>query len=279
VITAPPTLPPTAPPASVVLVGAGDIASCALDADEATAELLDGIDGDVFTLGDTAYDVGSPAEFTACYDPTWGRHLDRTHPVPGNHDYYTPGAAGYFGYFGDRAGDPAQGWYSFDLGAWHIVALNSNCGEVGGCGAGSDQLAWLRADLAASDATCTLAMMHHPRFSSAGHGDDEDVGPLWEALYAGGAEIVLAGHDHTYERFAAQDPAGTADPGRGVVQFVVGTGGAPLRDFQSVEPNSESRSDGAHGVLRLTLQPDRYDWVFIPVAGDAFTDAGTARCH
>lgn len=269
---------PTASDA-VTFVGAGDIASCAVDADEATARLLDGIDGEVFALGDTVYDNGSLPEFIACYDPTWGRHLDRTHPVPGNHDYYTPAAAGYFGYFGDRAGDPEEGWYAFDLGGWHIVALNSNCGEIGGCGEGSDQLEWLRDDLAASNAACTLAMMHHPRFSSAGHGDDEDVTALWDALYADGVELVLSGHDHTYERFAPQDPAGNADPERGIVQLVVGTGGAPLRQFEAIQPNSAARSASAHGVLELTLYPDGYDWEFIPIEGDDFADIGTASCH
>jgi hypothetical protein len=266
------------PEAAVTFTGAGDIASCYDDNDAATAALVERIGGAVFALGDTAYDVGSLPEFLSCYDPTWGRFRDRTWPVPGNHDYYTPAATGYFGYFGDRAGDPGEGWYAFDLGGWHIVALNSNCDLIGGCGEGSLQLAWLRADLAASDATCTLAMMHHPRFSSGGHGDDADVTPLWQALYADGAELVLSGHDHTYERFAPQAPDGRVDPAGGIVQFVVGTGGAPVRGFERTEPNSVARISGEHGVLSLTLRPDGYDWAFVPVAGGA-TDAGRASCH
>jgi hypothetical protein len=264
--------------ASVTFTGAGDIATCSGDHDEATAELLDGIDGTVFDLGDSAYNNGTAEEFGACYDPTWGRFRDRTWPVPGNHDYYTPGAAGYFGYFGERAGNPAEGWYSFDLGGWHIIALNSNCEKIGGCGEGSAQLAWLKSDLDASDATCTLAMMHHPRFSSGQHGDDGDLTAIWQALDASGAELMLAGHDHDYERFAPQDQDGNAAPD-GIVQFVVGTGGAPLRGFEAVQPNSEARSGDAYGVLELTLHPDGYDWRFVPVPGETFTDSGSAACH
>jgi 3',5'-cyclic AMP phosphodiesterase CpdA len=269
----------TPEPDPPVLVGAGDIASCYDDNDEATAALLDEIEGTVFTLGDNAYDVGSEADFAHCYDPTWGRHLERTYPVPGNHDYRTEDAEPYFAYFGDRAGEPGEGWYSYDLGEWHIIALNSICGEVGGCDEGSAQLTWLRDDLAANPSTCTLAYMHHPHFSSAGHDDDADLTAIWTTLYAQGADVVLAGHDHTYERFAPQDPDGNADPERGIVQFVVGTGGADLRDFEAILPNSEARSSQTFGVLALTLSPDEYAWEFIPVEGQSFMDQGTARCH
>jgi hypothetical protein len=269
---------PTEQPELVVFAGAGDISSCYNDNDEATARLLDDIDGEVFALGDTVYDYGSAGEYASCYDPTWGRHRDRTWPVAGNHEYRTPGADGYFDYFGARAGDPATGWYSFDLGAWHIVALNSNCGEIGGCGEGSAQLAWLRADLSASEARCTLAMTHHPRFSSGGHGNDEEMTAIWQALYDDGAEVLLSGHDHTYERFAPQDPSGSADPA-GVVQFVVGTGGGSLRDFEQVMPNSGARNNEVFGVLMLTLHPDGYDWAFLPVKGESYTDTGSAACH
>lgn len=271
--------PVATPDAGMVLVGAGDIASCHFDGDEATARLLDEIEGTIFTLGDNAYDNGTAEEFAQCYDPTWGRHLERTRPVPGNHDYYTEGAQGYFDYFGTNAGEPGQGWYSYDLGPWHIVALNTNCDAVGGCGAGSAQHAWLEADLAAHPSQCTLAYMHHPLFSSAGHGGEADLDAIWTALHASGAEVVLAGHDHTYERFAPMAPDGTLDPERGITQFVVGTGGGPLREISEIHPHSQSRNSEAFGVLRLTLYPGGYEWEFVPVEGESFTDAGQAACH
>ena len=173
-----------------VLVGAGDIADCGGRGDEATARVLDGIGGTVFTLGDNAYESGTNAEFRNCYAPSWGHHKARTRPAPGNHDYNTPGAGGYFGYFGKAAGDPGSGYYSYDRGAWHVIVLNSNCGEVR-CTVGSRQERWLRADLAANERTCTLALSHHPRFSSGMHGDQTSVLPLWEALYEAGADVVL----------------------------------------------------------------------------------------
>ena len=262
-----------------VLVGAGDIADCGGRGDEATARVLDGIGGTVFTLGDNAYENGTSAEFRDCYAPSWGRHKTRTRPAPGNHDYNTPGADGYFDFFGRRAGAPGRGYYSYDRGAWHVVVLNSNCGEVR-CTIGSRQERWLRADLAANESACTLALSHHPRFSSGMHGEQTSVLPLWEALYDAGAEVVLSGHDHDYERFAPQSPAGVLDPSRGIRQFVVGTGGRELRPFRAIrEPNSQAGSSDTFGVLKLTLHPAGYSWKFVPVAGSAFTDTGTARCH
>ena len=270
---------PEAGPAAV-LVGAGDIASCDEDADAATAKLLDDIEGKVFTLGDNAYPDGSARQFADCYEPTWGRHKDRTRPAPGNHDYETENAAGYFGYFGETAGDPEIGYYSYDLGTWHVVALNSNCDEIGGCEAGSAQERWLRADLAAHPSTCTVAYWHHPRFSSGkNHGDEPEVAPLWDALYDAGAEVVMAGHDHLYERFAPQDAEGNADPARGIRGFVVGTGGKDRYRLEEPRPNSEVRDDDTHGVLVLTLHPAGYDWEFRPIAGQSFHDEGTAACH
>ncbi len=269
---------PWAPHPSPVFVGAGDIASCYDDNDEATARLLDEIDGTVFTLGDNAYDHGTSAEFASCYAPTWGRQRTRTRPTPGNHDYVTPDASAYFAYFGERAGAPTQGYYSYDIGAWHIIALNTNCAEIGGCGEGSNQLAWLRADLAAHPAQCTLAYGHHPRFSSGGH-DDATLTAMWMVLDDGGVDVVLSGHDHTYERFAPQDAAGALDPVRGVRQFVVGTGGARHYAFEALRPNSEVRNSDTFGVLMLTLQPTRYVWTFVPIAGAAFTDHGSTACH
>lgn len=261
-----------------VLVGAGDIAACGLDGDEATADLIDGIPGTVFTAGDNAYESGSAAEFRTCYAPTWGRFLTRTRPAPGNHDHDTPDLAGYLGYFGARAAPDGTSWYSFDLGTWHIVVLDSSCEAVGGCGPGSAQGAWLTADLAASSAGCTLAIWHHPRFSSGFHGNDRTVEPLWRALYDANADVIVNGHDHDYERFAPQDPAGKADPARGLREFVVGTGGAALRDFAELRANSLVRASGAHGVVRFVLRPTGYDWRFISTTGE-FSDIGSGTCH
>jgi hypothetical protein len=265
------------------LVAAGDISSCTNNNDEATAKLLGSIQGTILVLGDAAYEHGSPEEFADCYSSTWGRFKDRTKPVPGNHDYHTEGAEGYFEYFGKAAGDPSEGYYSYDLGAWHIVALNSNCEEVpGGCEEASPQLRWLKEDLAANkDKSCALAYMHHPRFSSGEeHGNTHYVKPLWEALYEAGADVVLSGHTHNYERFAPQDPDGEADPERGIRAFVVGTGGGesphPIGDPIA---NSEVHNDETNGVLKLTLHAEGYEWRFVPVEGETFSDSGNARCH
>jgi hypothetical protein len=262
------------------IVGAGDIAGCGGDDDEATAQLLDGITGTVVTFGDNAYPSGTAADFSDCYAPTWGRHLARTRPATGNHDYETPGATGYFDYFGTAAGDPATGYYSYALEAWHLVVVNSNCSEIGGCEAGSLQEQWLRADLTAHPAACTLAYWHHPRFSSGLHGNQDFMQDIWQALYDLGVDVVLNGHDHTYERFAPQDPAGLADSTQGIREFVVGTGGISHYDFVG-EPkaNSEVRNSDTFGVIKLTLYPTSYEWGFVPVAGGTFTDAGSGNCH
>lgn len=267
--TAPaPTASPT--PAPVVLVGAGDIASCSSEGDEATAAVLDTIGGIVFTTGDNAYGDGTPKEFAECYHPSWGRHRDRTYPAPGNHDYETPGASGYFEYFGARAGGPG-GYYAYDAGTWRVYSLNSEVLD-------DEQLAWLRADLAAHPRACVMAYWHAPLFSSGRHGDEPDVRPLWEALEAEGADVVVTGHDHSYERFAPQTAAGAASA-LGIRQFVVGTGGANLRPFESVQPNSEARNASTHGVLKLTLAPGDYSWEFVPAAGGSFRDSGSDACH
>jgi hypothetical protein len=234
----------------------------------------------VIPLGDTAYPDGTPEQFEECYDPTWGRHLARTRPAVGGHEYHTPGASGYFGYFGTAAGDPAKGYYSFDLGSWHVVVLNSECAQVGGCDRGSPQETWLRADLAANTARCTLAVHHSPRFSSGSiHGSNASMTAFWDALYEAGAEVVLSGDDHLYERFAPQTPSGAPDLASGVRQFVVGTGGFYLYGFGEIQPNSEARNDTSYGVLRLTLHADRYEWSFLAVAGQTFSDSGSTSCH
>ena len=265
------------PATPTVLVGAGDIAG-AHDEDEATAQLLDNIAGTVFTLGDNAYWNGSAQQYNDFYDPTWGRHKDRTMPIPGNHDYDTLDATGYFDYFGAAAGDPDKGYYSYDLGDWHIIALNTKCNRIGGCDSSSPQAVWLQADLAANPSDCTLAYMHNPRYSSGAYGSNSSLDDLWQILYDAGAEVVLSGHDTDYERFAPQDAAGNADPLNGIRQFVVGTGGASLSPFETIQPNSEVRNSDTHGVLKLTLNATSYDWEFVPIAGQTFTDAGSASC-
>jgi hypothetical protein len=275
--------PTPQPPSAAGVIAAGDIASCRTEADEATAELVEGVAGTVLALGDEAYPKGSLANFEECYGPSWGRFKDRTRPVPGNHEYYTEGARGYFEYFGEAAGDPEGGYYSYDVGSWHVVALNSNCEEVR-CGPGSPQTRWLEEDLAAAgQVRCTLAYMHHPRFSSGEkHGSTSGgVEVLWEALYEANTDVVLSGHEHNYERFAPQDPRGRADPERGIRQFVVGTGGGGGEAPISSDPitNSEVRTDGIDGVLELTLRPKGYEWEFIPVGDESFTDSGDSQCH
>jgi hypothetical protein len=262
-----------------ILLAAGDIGNCSTTQDTATGNLLDGLPGTIAMLGDAAYSNGTATEFTNCFDPVWGRHKARMKPTPGNHEYYTSGATGYFGYFGALAGDPTKGYYSYNLGNWHIVVLNSNCSAVGGCGAGSAQEQWLRQDLAANPRTCTLAYWHHPRFSSGEHGNNTVVQPLWKALDEAGAEVILTGHDHNYERWKPQDAAGNAIA-NGIVEFVIGTGGTSLRAFTTTQPaNTAVRNASTWGVLKLTLHATSYDWEFVPIAGQTFTDRGTVNCH
>ena len=265
-------------PGDPVLVGAGDIADCALDSGAATAALLYTIGGTVFTAGDNAYPDGTAAQFRDCYAPTWGRHLERTKPVAGNHDWLTKGLAGYRAYFGEKAGPADASWYSYDLGAWHVIVLDSDCTFVGGCLPGSPQGDWLDADLKASTAKCTMAIWHHPRFSSGEHGSDASVWPFWDALYRAGADVVVNGHDHDYERFGPQDPAGREDKAAGIREFVVGTGGAGLRDFPTVAAHSEMRNKDTFGVIRFVLHPTWYEWSFMATSG-AVVDSGSGPCH
>ena len=255
--------------------GAGTATACRM---RDTSDLALALGPDlVLPLGDTQYEHGELADFMASYDRTWGRLLGVSRPAVGNHEYLTTGAAGYFTYFGAAAGDPTKGWYSFDLGGWHLIALNGNCAQVGGCGMGSAQLQWLVADLDARPAgVCTLAYWHQPRYSSGAHGSDATYAGFWEALHAAGADLVLAGHDHLYERFAPQDAQGNADPS-GMRQFTVGTGGKNLVGVSAVQPQSEAIRV-AHGVLALDLWDDGYAWSFEPLDGGP-GDAGIARCH
>jgi 3',5'-cyclic AMP phosphodiesterase CpdA len=264
-----------------VLVGAGDIANCALNGGSgaiATAALLDKIPGTVFTVGDHAYPAGAMKQFKDCYDPSWGRHKARTRPAPGNHDYLTANGNAYFEYFGDSAGPNRRGYYSYTLGGWHIVSLDSTIAAD----RGSAQIKWLREDLTDNRAACTLAYWHIPVFSSGPHGSDQRESArmleAWRVLYEFHADVVINGHDHDYERFAPQDPKGKADPQRGIREFVVGTGGGGLYEFKRIRPNSEARANRSYGLLKLTLGATDYSWEFMSAAGEPFRDSGTSAC-
>lgn len=258
----------------VIFSGAGDIATCSNNGDELTAGLLDNIPGLVFVLGDAVQGDGSEQEFADCYAPTWGRHLERTRPVPGNHDYNTPGAAPYFAYFGELAGAVGAGYYSFNYGAWHIAALNSMIDA----GPDSEQAAWLRADLAANPSGCTLLYFHHPRFSSGAAGVSGRMNYVFQVAYEFGADVVLSGDAHHYERFAPMNPRGQIEPERGIRQFVVGTGGAALTGLSERLKGTEFRQANNWGILKLALRPGSYAWEFIPVAGGEWSDSGEASC-
>ncbi len=261
---------------SHVLVGAGDIAGCNADKAEATAKLLDKISGTVFTAGDNAYATGTAQEFIECYGMSWGRHRQRTRPAPGNHDYESAQAAPYFKYFGANAGPPGRGFYSYDLGAWHILSLNSN---VAAATWGKAQEQWLHQDLTANKSYCTLAYWHQPLVSSGKtHGNNPHLRSLAEILHRYAVDVAVSGHDHIYERFALLDASGKADP-RGIRHFIVGTGGAPLYEIGVVKPHSEVRNVTSHGVVKFTLHATSYDWEFIPIAGQTFRDRGSAPCH
>jgi hypothetical protein len=269
--TSPRSRAPSGTSADAILLAVGDIAYCGASADELVAQLAARLPGTIALLGDNAYPHGSPDDYTNCFDPTWGGFLDRIRPVPGNHEYETKEAASYFAYFGAGVGKLGEGWYSYDVAAWHVIALNSECDAIGGCGRGSPQLAWLVADLAAHPTACTLAYWHHPRYSSGRHGDNSMTEALWQALAAAGADIVLEGHDHDYERMAPID---------GIRSFVVGTGGRSLYAWPgSPGPSTEVRNNDTYGLLQLTLGAADYAWKFIPVGDGTFTDAGSGTCR
>jgi glycosyl hydrolase family 99/calcineurin-like phosphoesterase family protein len=296
-IAPPVSQPAIAPGADAVLVGAGDIACDPDDPNfknsigtntgchmKQTSDIIAELGKNnsllhVFVAGDDEYENGDYNKFMQSYDVTWGRFKAITSPAVGNHEYLTPKATGYYQYFGAAAGDPTKGYYSYDLGAWHIVVVNSMCSEVGGCSPGSPQERWLRADLAAHPTVCTLAYWHHPRYSSGEHGNFTSMIGIWQALYDARAELVISGHDHDYERFAPQDANGVVDVARGLRQFVVGTGGKNHTRLKQPIANSEMRNDNTFGVLKLTLHANSYDWQFIPEPGKAFTDSGSAACH
>jgi hypothetical protein len=267
-----------------VLVGAGDIASCKdPEGARATAKLIEQIPGTVFAAGDLAYERGSAAEFQNCYGTTWGEFKARTRPTLGNHEYADATASGYFQYWGAQAGPTGKGYYSYDLGSWHIVALNTNCQakDLGGCGAGSPQETWLRKDLAEHPHACVLAYGHHALFSSGvfkSHAIHPELREFWKDLYAAHAALVVVGHEHSYERFAPQDPDGHADPVNGIREIVVGTGGRSHDPLGFAIANSEVRNTDTYGVIKLTLTPGHYTWQFLPVEGKTFTDAGSGEC-
>ena len=258
----------TATRPGAIVWAVGDIASCARLSDTKVANMIERRKGTILTLGDHAYPRGTPDNFANCFDPVWRNLTSRTQPTPGNHEYETPDAAGYFGYFGDRA---HMGYYAISRGEWRIYSLNSSVIDQA-------QLDWLTADLAAHPRACVLAYWHEPLFTSRMDGPSPSVKPFWEALYAAGADVILNGHAHSYERFAPQTPDGAvADDG--IREFVAGTGGAAAGEFGVVAPNSEVRHTGTWGALRLRLASGRYSWTFERASGDDFTDSGTAACH
>ncbi len=233
----------------------------------------------VFTAGDNVNENGTFHRFQTCFEPSWGRHKHRTRPSAGNHEYGVVGAADYFAYFGEAAGEPGKGYYTYRLGEWLIVVLNSNCGAVGGCGPTSPQVQWLRQELSANPSECILAYWHHPRWSSGLAGSSFWLDAFWRTLHEFAADVVVSGHDHNYERFAPLNPDGEYDPQHGIRQFVVGTGGASQRPFNKALPNSAVRHSGTFGVIKFALYPGRYEWEFIPVEGENFGDHGAAACN
>jgi hypothetical protein len=273
----PPTFTPIPTPA--VLIGAGDIGECGVEHDEQTAEIIKRYPGaTVFTAGDNAYEDGRAIEFQNCYGPSWGQFKDRTRPVPGNHDFHTDHGAPYYAYFGAAAGEAGKGWYSYDVGDWHIVALNSNCDAVG-CREGSSQVEWLRQDLQNSAGQCTLMIWHHPRFSAvsaeSGYGS---VSTFWKIAREFNVDVVVNGDQHSYQRFAPLDGDGNPDP-NGVREFIVATGGSGFYEWAKTDPNLEVRDNQTHGVIKFNLYPGRYEWEFLPVEGGTFADSGADTCH
>ena len=271
----------TVNPSAAVLASAANVSSCGNTRDEATATLLDAIPGSVILIGSGAFPDGAATAYANCYSPSWGRHKARTYPAPGNQDYQTPGATGYFGYFGTQAGDPTKGYYSFDLADWHIILLNTGNETTVPYGLGSAQELWLKADLAANTKLCTMAVLHNTRFfssSTAGWFSSSAAKFLWNDLYAAGADVVLSGRLYHYERMAPQDGNAVRDDARGIRQFNVGVGGYSSTLPTFIAPNSEVVS-AAFGVLKLNLAANSYTWEFVPIPGSTFTDSGSGTCH
>jgi hypothetical protein len=273
--------------AGPLLAGAGDIADCTDEGHLLTAQLLaETPNARVQTFGDNAYPHGSPSDFDNCYDRSWGAAKRRTNPAIGDHEYETPEAAGYFGYFAERlarfgpsARDPARAYYSYDVGSWHVIVLNASCWDVAPCSV-ERQLAWLDQDLIQHERRCTLAVLPSPRWSSGTvHGDNREMQGYWESLYAGGADLVVGGDEHVYERYAPQDPRGAYDPQRGLRQLTVGTGGGSLYEFEGADANSEVRFRDSYGILKLVLLRGGYEWQFVAAGPTRVVDGGSDRCH
>jgi 3',5'-cyclic AMP phosphodiesterase CpdA len=264
---------PTPAPIATVLLAAGDVGVCGAVAAVETGQMLDGMDGTIVALGDLAYRHGTAQEFETCYDPVWGRHKARTRPSPGNHEYETSGALPYYDYFGAQAGPAGLGYYSFRSGDWLVLSLNSNL-PIGGATA---QAQWIRTELTASTARCTLAYFHHPLYSSGPNGDNARLAGLWQMLYEQGVDVVLSAHEHLYERFAPMSPDGLRDDARGIRQFIVGTGGAGLYTVMRAHPQSEVRVV-LYGILKLTLNQASYTWEFRQPNGTR-ADSGSDVCH
>jgi hypothetical protein len=269
------TVTPTTAPTPAILVGAGDISICGQKGDDHTAELLAGIPGAIFTVGDNSNESGTAYEYRNCFGPSWGQFLERLYPVPGNHDYVTDNAGPYFEYFSGGPVTPGKGYYSYDLGGWHVIALNS----VIDIREGSLQLKWLHEDLASQQNLCSLAYWHHPRWTSGESGNDGRLAAVWRVLYASGVDVVVNGNEHLYERFAPMNPDGEMELASGIREFVVGTGGVSHYRFAELHPNSQVRDNTSFGVLKFTLFSDGYAWEFMPVAGMDFTDSGRDICH
>jgi hypothetical protein len=285
-VTATPSPSPSMTPTEIagVLIAAGDMVECGIDPPKQTASLVlqliqENPDAQVITAGDNEYEDGKAVEFRNCFDPSWGQFKARIHPSPGNHEYHTPNASGYFGYFGEAAGDPQKGYYSFELGAWHIISINSNCGYIGGCGPDSDQIHWLQNDLLTHPNRCTLAYWHHPRWSSGAAGSNPGMDTLWKTLFENGADVVVNGHEHSYERFTPLNGRGEVDLENGLREFIVGTGGRAQRQFNRPIEGSEARSTGVFGVLEFHLFQSSYSWEFRPVEGEGNSDRGKGDCH
>jgi hypothetical protein len=274
-----PQLEPSAHLPAETILAASNIASCSSINDEATASLLDSLPGTVFAVGDNAFPDGSAQAYANCYAPSWGRHLARTYAVPGNREYASGASTPFFDYFGDRAGPRGLGYYSLDLGNWHIIVLNAS--DSAAFVAGSAQSKWLKTDLATHRKLCTLAMWHKPRFFSSnipGWTGNPSVAALWNQLYAGGVDVVLNGQQHQYERLRPMTPTGAISEARGIRQFSVGTGGESTEMPIAISESSETRSD-AFGVLKLTLDDGTYTWEFVPTVPGQFTDTGSGTCH
>jgi hypothetical protein len=277
------TEPSPAGAATVSIFAMGDVAGCTSGhqpkGSKATVDLIAGLSGQLALLGDVVQGPSAKlVDYRNCYDPHWGRFRSRTRPVPGNHDYLASGANGYFDYWGSIAGARGQGYYAWQAGAWRIYALNSNCGKTSGCGPGSPMYTWLRNQLASSSSTCQLAYFHHGRWSQGQHGPNSSMSAIYQLLYRAGAELVLSGHDHTYQRFPALDPSGQRDSD-GIVQIIAGTGGASHYGFTGKGPAPVVKNNTAFGVVALDLSDSSWSLRFVPEPDKSFRDSASGQCR